>query len=72
MKWIRKNIHNFDGDASKVTIDGHSAGAADVGFHMISPLAKGKSIIIGMFRNYVTLRKDTPLLVNDYFKSFLL
>ncbi|XP_071144925.1 fatty acyl-CoA hydrolase precursor, medium chain-like isoform X2 [Mytilus edulis] len=54
MKWIRKNIHNFDGDASKVTIDGHSAGAADVGFHMISPLAKG------LFK-YAVIQSGSPL-----------
>ncbi|XP_052098492.1 acetylcholinesterase-like [Mytilus californianus] len=54
MKWIRKNIHNFDGDATKVTIDGHSAGAADVGFHMVSPLAKG------LFK-YAVIQSGSPL-----------
>ena len=42
MRWIQDNIKNFNGDPTKVTIDGHSAGAADVGFHIVSPLAKGK------------------------------
>ncbi|CAC5367483.1 NLGN [Mytilus coruscus] len=54
MKWIRKNIHNFDGDPTKVTIDGHSAGAADVGFHIVSPLAKG------LFK-YAVIQSGSPL-----------
>jgi carboxylesterase type B len=41
MKWINSNIHFFDGDKSRVTIVGHSAGAGDVGLHMVSPLTKG-------------------------------
>lgn len=41
MKWIQRNIRYFGGDPSKVTIHGHSAGAADVGAHLISPLTKG-------------------------------
>ena len=41
MKWVKNNVGYFNGDPDRVTIDGHSAGAADVGFHMVSPLAKG-------------------------------
>jgi carboxylesterase type B len=43
LQWVQTNIHFFHGDPSKVTIDGHSAGAADVGFHMLSPLSRGQS-----------------------------
>ncbi|KAJ8305422.1 hypothetical protein KUTeg_015967 [Tegillarca granosa] len=54
MKWVRNNIHNFNGDPSMVTIDGHSAGAADVGFHVISPMSKG------LFR-YAVVQSGSPL-----------
>ncbi|KAL5022247.1 hypothetical protein ScPMuIL_001402 [Solemya velum] len=38
LKWVQRNIHFFNGDPTKVTIDGHSAGAADVGFHVSSAM----------------------------------
>lgn len=54
MRWIQDNIKNFNGDPTKVTIDGHSAGAADVGFHIVSPLAKGMCdyLIVAMLKHY--------------------
>ncbi|XP_048760480.1 neuroligin-4, Y-linked-like isoform X2 [Ostrea edulis] len=54
MKWIHSNIHYFDGDESRVTIVGHSAGAGDVGLHLVSPLTKG------LFSNAV-LMSGSPL-----------
>lgn len=41
LKWVSRNIHFFGGDPTKVAIEGHSAGAGDVGFHILSPLSKG-------------------------------
>ncbi|XP_046542889.1 acetylcholinesterase-like [Haliotis rubra] len=41
LQWVSQNIHFFGGDPSKVTVEGHSAGAADVGYHIVSPLSKG-------------------------------
>lgn len=41
LKWIRENIHYFGGNKDKVTIFGDSAGAASIGFHMMSPMSKG-------------------------------
>ncbi|XP_041360149.1 acetylcholinesterase-like [Gigantopelta aegis] len=41
LHWVQKNIHFFGGDPSKVTVEGHSAGGGDVGFHIISPKSKG-------------------------------
>lgn len=41
MKWIQENIHYFGGDNKKVTVFGDGAGAASIGFHMMSPLSKG-------------------------------
>lgn len=43
MQWVRDNIHFFNGDPSKVTLYGHSAGAADVGLHLVSDMSKGKT-----------------------------
>ncbi|XP_011299895.1 acetylcholinesterase [Fopius arisanus] len=41
LKWVQRNIRNFGGDPSKVTIFGHSAGSASVELHKISPMSKG-------------------------------
>jgi para-nitrobenzyl esterase len=41
LKWVKKNIAQFGGDAAKVTIDGESAGAMSVAMHMASPLSVG-------------------------------
>ncbi|MDF1760087.1 MAG: carboxylesterase family protein [Coxiellaceae bacterium] len=36
LQWVHKNIQHFNGDASKVTIFGESAGAMSVGLHLFS------------------------------------
>lgn len=41
MKWIRDNIAVFGGNPNAVTIFGESAGAASVGYHMLSSMSKG-------------------------------
>lgn len=41
LKWVRRNIKEFDGDPDNVTIFGESAGAASVSYHLLSPLSKG-------------------------------
>jgi para-nitrobenzyl esterase len=41
LRWIRDNIASFGGDASKVTIQGQSAGAMSVHALIASPEAKG-------------------------------
>ena len=41
LEWIRKNIAEFGGDPSNVTIFGQSAGGMSVRTLLISPLAKG-------------------------------
>ena len=42
LRWIQGNIEHFNGDPTKVTIDGHSAGGCSVGLLLLSPLAKGR------------------------------
>nr|XP_015839734.1 PREDICTED: venom carboxylesterase-6 isoform X2 [Tribolium castaneum] len=36
LKWVHKNIEFFSGDPQKVTLFGHSAGSASVGYHLLN------------------------------------
>ena len=40
LQWVKDNIASFGGDPDRVTIFGQSAGAASVGYHMLSDLSK--------------------------------
>ena len=37
MTWVRRNIHGFGGDPTRVTLFGESAGAASIGVHLVQP-----------------------------------
>ena len=41
LQWVKRHIKGFGGDAENVTVFGESAGAADIGYLMTSPLSKG-------------------------------
>src|SRR5262249_45629035 len=41
LRWVRRNIRSFDGDPSRVTIFGESAGGLSVHTHLASPLSVG-------------------------------
>ncbi|CAH1237234.1 unnamed protein product [Diabrotica balteata] len=41
LKWIQRNIKNFNGDSNNVTIFGESAGGASVEYLLLSPSTKG-------------------------------
>src|SRR5581483_4257541 len=41
LKWVKRNIARFGGDAERVTVFGASSGSLDVCDLMASPLAKG-------------------------------
>ncbi|MCY3838722.1 MAG: carboxylesterase family protein [Gammaproteobacteria bacterium] len=41
LRWIQANIHRFGGDPGNVTVFGESAGAGDIAYLLLSPLARG-------------------------------
>ena len=41
LDWVRRNIAAFGGDPARVTIAGESAGAQDVGLHLLAPGSRG-------------------------------
>jgi para-nitrobenzyl esterase len=41
MQWVRKNIGQFGGDPSRVTIFGQSAGGESILIHLVSPESRG-------------------------------
>lgn len=41
LAWVKRNIAAFGGDPARVTIAGESAGAMDVGLHMLLPGSRG-------------------------------
>lgn len=43
LHWLRENLPAFGGDPERVTLMGHSTGAALVNFIAVSPVAKGKN-----------------------------
>lgn len=54
MEWVNSNIQYFNGDVNRITIAGHSAGAGNIGLHLVSPLTKG------LFMNAI-LMSGSPL-----------
>lgn len=41
LRWVREHVAAFGGDGGNVTLFGESAGAADIGYLMLSPAARG-------------------------------
>jgi len=44
LRWVHENIGAFRGDPGRVTLFGHSVGAASVGLLMVIPQTTGTSI----------------------------
>ncbi|XP_053234535.1 acetylcholinesterase-like [Podarcis raffonei] len=40
LSWLRENMAAFGGDPTRLTLGGQSAGAASVGFHLLSPASQ--------------------------------
>ena len=43
LEFVKENIRAFRGDPAQITLAGDGSGAASVGFHLISPMSRGKS-----------------------------
>ncbi len=41
LRWVRDHVAAFGGDPGNVTVFGESAGAADIGYLVVSPMAQG-------------------------------
>ncbi|KAF7289183.1 Aldolase-II domain-containing protein [Mycena indigotica] len=53
LKWVQKHISKFGGDATKVTINGESAGGSSVELHMVANSDKGKNLFRGVIAQSV-------------------
>lgn len=49
LRWVKKNIQYFGGDANQVTIAGESAGGASVSLLLLAPQARGINIVTRWF-----------------------
>ncbi|XP_075137788.1 cholinesterase-like [Leptodactylus fuscus] len=54
LQWVQENIAAFGGNPDSITIFGHSAGAASVGYHVISPGSHS-------YFNRAILQSGTPI-----------
>lgn len=50
LHWLRENLPAFNGDAERVTLMGHSTGAALANILVVSPVARGK--LLAMFGSF--------------------
>ncbi|CAB3376450.1 Hypothetical predicted protein [Cloeon dipterum] len=59
LKWVQENIEFFNGDKSKVTLWGYSAGGAAVEAHLFSPMSSG--LFSGAIYQSGTLKSECAL-----------
>ena len=68
LKWVQKNIHNFNGDKENVTIFGESAGGHNVMTMLATPLSKGlfhKAISQSGYTTSYTAKESLGVLDNN-------
>jgi para-nitrobenzyl esterase len=68
LKWVQKNIHNFDGDKNNVTIFGESAGGHNVMTMLATPLSNGlfhKAISQSGYTTSYTAEQALGLSINN-------
>lgn len=70
LKWVRNNIHHFGGDGGRVTLVGHSSGAASVQYQMMSERSNGlfqRAVLMsGSALAVWTLRRKPETLFREY------
>nr|XP_060615314.1 cholinesterase-like [Anolis sagrei ordinatus] len=62
LKWLKENVAVFGGNPAQLTLVGHSAGAAMVGFHLLSPVSQplfSHAVLQGGVPNAIWPWKDT-------------
>jgi para-nitrobenzyl esterase len=80
LNWVQKNIGNFGGEPSRVTIFGQSAGGSSILVHLVSPQSKGlyQQAIVqsgpiwtnGTILNIYSSKADVERYGEEYAKSF--
>lgn len=51
LKWVKANITGFLGDPENITLFGESSGSVSIHYLMLSPLVKGKCLLLNqLFR----------------------
>ena len=77
LRWVKKNIANFDGNPTKVTIFGVSAGGTSVSLLTLSPMIKDEGLFAraiaqsGVASNFWAVKKVTNDKMARYFGGLL-
>ncbi|GMR53013.1 hypothetical protein PMAYCL1PPCAC_23208, partial [Pristionchus mayeri] len=70
LRWVQSQIVFFGGDPTRVTLFGHSAGAASISAHTYSPLSKGLFHAVILLSGSVLTCLDGAFASTDPSRSF--